>query len=307
VNEVWRAFGAVLLCGVLCAEPVGAEPQRAAGVEISVLSYNVHGISWLFAKDNPQERAAAIGWLASRYDVVLLQEAFEYHDEIGGQMAGTVALRGNGMRGDPRLLLTKLMLFPFQIILPDFSFPYGSGLSAFVAESAGEIVGEDRHRFDKCSGWFERSFDCWATKGALRLRVRLDNGAEVDFYNTHLDAGQTHSGIEVRARQLNHLVRWIERESVGRAVVVTGDFNTALSRMENVEAMRSFKQRTRLADVGAGPELPQWPRRDFIFVRDGEHVALNVVESGEALEFVSRTRALSDHPAAYARLEVSLR
>ena len=202
--------------------------------------------------------------------------------------------------------LTKLVLFPFQIVLPDFSFPYGSGLSAFVAESTGEIVEEDRHRFDKCSGWFERSFDCWATKGALRLRVRLENGAEVDFYTTHLDAGQTHSGIEVRERQLNHLVRWIERESVGRAVVVTGDFNTALSRMENVEAMRSFKHRTRLDDVGAGPELPQWPRRGFIFVRDGEHVALNVVASGEALVFVSRARALSDHPAAYARLEVSL-
>jgi endonuclease/exonuclease/phosphatase family metal-dependent hydrolase len=140
----------------------------------------------------------------------------------------------------------------------------------------------------------------------LRVRVRLENGAEIDVYNTHLDAGQTQSGIDVRARQLNHLVRWIERESAGRAVIVGGDFNTALARMENVEAMRSFKRRTGLADVGAGPELPQWPRRDFIFVRDGEHVGLDVVASGEALEFVNKTRALSDHPAAYARLEVSL-
>ena len=240
--------------------------------------------------------------LANRYDVVLLQEAFEYHDEIGEQMTGTVALRGNGMRADPRLLLTKLVLLPFQVVIPDFTFPYGSGLSAFVARSAGEVLEESRHRYDTCSGWFERSFDCWATKGALRLRVRLENGAELDVYNTHLDAGQTESAIDVRQRQLSHLVRWIDRESPGRAVVVAGDFNSALSRMENVEAMRTFKRRTALADAGAGGELPQWPRRDFIFVRDGEHVSIDVVESGEALEFVNRTRALSDHPAAYARL-----
>ena len=255
----------------------------------------------------PRTASAAIGWLANRYDVVLLQEDFEYHDEIGRQMTGANAVRGNRMRGDPRLLLTKLMLLPFEIALPDFSFPYGSGLSAFVSADAGEIIEETRHSFDTCSGWFEQSFDCWATKGALKLRIRLENGAEVDVYNTHLDAGQTHKGIEVRARQLNHLVRWIERESIGRAVVVGGDFNSALSRMENVEAMRSFKNRTGLVDVGAGPELPQWPRRDFIFVRDGDHVALDVVDSGEALEFVNRTRALSDHPAGYVRLEVSLR
>lgn len=296
----------MLLCVLLCGLAGRARAESAAGVELSLLSYNVHGISWLFAKDNPESRVAAIGWLANRYDVVLLQEDFEYHDEIGRQMTGAVAFRGNGMRGDPRLVLAKLVLLPFEIALPDFSFPYGSGLSTFLSERVGEVVDKTRHSFDNCSGWFERSFDCWATKGALRIRMRLENGAEVDVYNTHLDAGQTHKGIEVRARQLNHLVRWIERDSAGRALVVGGDFNTALSRMENVEAMRSFKNRTGLVDVGAGPELPQWPRRDFIFVRDGEHVALNVVDSGEALEFVNRTRALSDHPAAFVRVEVTL-
>jgi endonuclease/exonuclease/phosphatase family metal-dependent hydrolase len=291
---------------MLCSAAGRVNAGDGAGVELSVLSYNVHGISWLFAKDNPQHRAAAIGWLANRYDVVLLQETFEYHDEIGEQMTGSTAVRGNGMRGDPRLWLTKLVLFPFQIVIPDFSFPYGSGLSTFVASDSARIVDEARHRYDKCSGWFEKSFDCWATKGALRVRVELENGAEIDFYNTHLDAGQPQAGIDIRQRQLNHLVRWIERESQGRAVVVVGDFNTALSRMENVEAMRTFKRVTGLADVGAGPELPQWPRRDFIFVRDGDRVALDVIASGEALEFVNKTRALSDHPAAYARLEVTV-
>jgi exonuclease III len=275
-----------------------------AAVTFSMLSYNVHGISWLFAKDNPQDRMITVGWLANSYDVVLLQEDFEYHDEIGKQMTGVAAVRGGGMRGDPRLVLTKLLLLPFEILLPDLSFPYGSGLSAFVRKETAEVVETRRHRFKRCSGWFERSSDCWATKGVLLVRLRFENGVEIDVYNTHLDAGQSRSAMKVRKDQLRELVALIASESPGRAVIVAGDFNTALDRMENVEAMRGFKQATGLADAGAGPDLPQWRRRDFIFARDGDKVSVELTASGEALEFVNRDRALSDHPAAYARFEV---
>jgi endonuclease/exonuclease/phosphatase family metal-dependent hydrolase len=275
-----------------------------AAVTFSMLSYNIHGISWLFAKDNPQDRSVTVGWLANRYDVVLLQEAFEYHDEIGKQMTGVEAVRGNRMRGDPRLVLTKLLLLPFQVFIPDFSFPYGSGLSAFVSKRTAKVVDTERRRFDDCSGWVDRSYDCWATKGVLLLRLRLENGAEIDVYNLHLDAGQSSSAMKVREDQLAEVIAFIGRESAGRAVIVAGDFNTALDRMENVEAMRVFKQGTGLADAGAGPDLPQWLRRDFIFARDGDTVSVTLTASGEALEFVNRNRALSDHPAIYARFEV---
>ena len=254
--------------------PLGA--MACAAITFSMLSYNVHGISWLFAKDNPQDRSIAVGWLANRYDVVLLQEAFEYHDEIGKQMTGVTAVRGNRMRGDPRLVLTKLLLLPFQAFLPDFSFPYGSGLSTFVSKRTATVVDTLRHRYDDCSGWLGRSYDCWATKGMLRVRLRFENGAEIDVYNTHLDAGQSGSAMKVREDQLAELIRLIGRESAGRAVIVAGDFNTALDRMENVEAMRVFKQGTGLVDAGAGPDLPQWPRRDFIFARDGDTVSVKL-------------------------------
>jgi endonuclease/exonuclease/phosphatase family metal-dependent hydrolase len=264
----------------------------------------VHGLSWVFAKDNPQDRSITVGWLANRYDVVLLQEDFEYHDEIGKQMTGVSAVRGNRMRADPRLLFTKLVLLPFEVLLPDFSFPYGSGLSAFVSKRTATVVDTRRHRFDDCSGWFDRSSDCWATKGVLMVRLRFENGAEIDVYTTHLDAGQSPSAMKVREDQLADLIALIAGESLGRAVIVAGDFNTALDRMENVEAMRAFKQGTGLVDVGAGPDLPQWRRRDFIFARDGDTVTVKLTASGEALEFVNRNRALSDHPATYARFEV---
>jgi len=275
-----------------------------AAVTFSLLSYNVHGISWVFAKDNPQDRTVTAGWLADRYDVVLLQEDFEYHDEIGKQMTGVAAVRGNGMRADPRLVLTKAVLLPFQLLIPDFSFPYGSGLSAFVSKRAAKVVETRRQRYEHCSGWLNRSYDCWSSKGVLLVRMRFANGTEIDVYNTHLDAGQTGSAMKVRAEQLDELIALIARESAGRAVIVGGDFNTALDRMENVEAMRVFKQGTGLVDAGAGPDLPQWLQRDFIFFRDSDTVSLKLVASGEALEFVGRNRALSDHPAIYGRFEV---
>jgi endonuclease/exonuclease/phosphatase family metal-dependent hydrolase len=222
-------------------------------------------------------------------------------------MSGTVALRGNGMRGDPRLVLTKILVLPFQLLLPDFSFPYGSGLSAFVTTDVAEVLDSSSHAFRGCNGWFEKSFDCWSTKGILRTRIRLTNGAEVDLYDTHLDAGQSGDGVRLRARQLTELADRIETESTGRAIIVAGDFNTMLNRMENVESMRTFKQRANLVDIGAGPDLPQWPTRDYIMIRDGDDVTINAIDSGEALEFVNRERALSDHPAVYARFEVMSR
>jgi endonuclease/exonuclease/phosphatase family metal-dependent hydrolase len=298
-----RLAAALSFCIVVSGASAAEEASRTSA-EFSLLSYNVHGISWVFAKDDPQQRAAAIGWLANRYDVVLLQEDFDYHDEIGKQMTGTVALQGNGMRGDLRLVAVKLLLLPFHVVLPDFSFPYGSGLSIFVASEIAAVVESSARAFRGCNGWFKNSYDCWSSKGILRARIRLANGAEIDVYDTHLDAGQSGAGLRLRERQLAELADLIDASSPGRAVIVAGDFNTMLNRMENVESMRFFKQRTGLVDIGAGPDLPQWPRRDYILVRDGLDVTIKPLEAGEALEFVNRDRALSDHPAVYARFEV---
>ena len=62
-----------------------------------------------------------------------------------------------------------------------------------------------------------------------------------------------------------------------------------------------------LQDSGAGPELSYWRERDYILHRDGTETALRVEQAGEALEFVDRDRALSDHPAIYARFRITLR
>ncbi len=272
---------------------------------LSVLSYNVHGISWLFAKDNPGLRSAAIGWLASSYDVVLLQEDFEYHADIRKQMPHAVAFRGNGVGTDPRRLLAALVMLPFNLLIPNLSMPYGSGLSAFVAREAGEAVESTAQAYGDCGGWFGQRLDCWAQKGFLRVRLRTSESFEVDLYNTHFDAGGGGRSTRARQRQLTELAAAVEELSADRAVIVVGDFNTSFVRAEDRAAIHAFRKRLGLDDSGAGPELPQWRNRDFVLYRSAGGVTIEVEAAGEALQFVNAGRALSDHPALFARLRLS--
>jgi endonuclease/exonuclease/phosphatase family metal-dependent hydrolase len=294
--------GCTLAVAILVAAPVPARSSPADATSFSLLSYNVHGLFRLIAKQSPGARSRTIGWLASRYDVVLLQEDFEAHRAIKKEMRGHRAFRGNGMRLDPRLVAVKALLFPAQLLVPNFSPPYGAGLSTFADPGLVSEPAVVRQRYDACAGWTARTGgDCWATKGFLRVRLRTPGGAEIDVYNTHLDAGPRKASLEARRRQLEQLAAGIERLSPGRAVVVAGDLNSDFSRPGDGDAIMAFRQRTGLQDSGAGPELPFWRERNHVLYRGGPTTALSVEASGEAVEFVNGKRALSDHPALFVR------
>lgn len=296
-----RAVAIVLLLAL----PFVLVPRVQAESLLSVLSYNVHGLAPVIAQDNPLDRVEAIGSLAASYDVALFQEDFEYHSTIGRRMQGSVGVLGNGMELDPRRLAAKILLAPITAILPHFSAPYGAGLSTFV-KSELVVPGDVRREpFRVCDGWLGSHLDCWASKGYLRVGIRTREGLIVDVYSTHLDAGRGRGSVETRRRQLRTLASAIEQQSGERAVIVGGDFNLAVERPGDGELMAEFRERLNLSDSGAGPELPFWRRRDYILYRSGMQAQISVAQSGEAVEFVDGQRALSDHPAVYARFRVS--
>jgi endonuclease/exonuclease/phosphatase (EEP) superfamily protein YafD len=142
-------------------------------------------------------------------------------------------------------------------------------------------------------------------KGYQRVAIRTPEGAEVDFYNTHLDSGSGRRSVELRARQLEVLARAIEARPKSRAVIVGGDFNSVFNRSSDRPTILKFRSRLDLRDSGAGPELRNWRERDYIFYRDGADTKLEVERAGEAGEFVEKDQALSDHPAVYARFRVT--
>lgn len=293
--------------GAAAAELGSDTETDESGTEISVLSYNVHGLFPLIAKDDPRDRMPTIGWLANRYDVVMFQEDFEYHRILRDQMPGSVGHRGNGMGWDPRKVLAKLVISPVSIFLPHFSPPYGAGLSIFVREPLAIAGDADREAYDLCRGWFGSTGDCWARKGYQRVGIRTQEGAEIDLYNTHLEAGASDYAVEIRKEQLEILARAIEARPQSRALIIGADFNAAFNRVGDRETLMNFRSRLGLLDSGAGPELGYWRERDYILHRDGTQTDLGVVEAGEALEFVERDRALSDHPAIYARFRITPR
>ena len=281
--------------------PAGAAPATI----VSLLSYNVHGLFRLAAGDSPRDRMPTIGWLANKYDVVLLQEDFEYPDVIRSQMSLRAFHRGTGIRRDPALVLARILLLPLTLPIPRFSPPYGSGLTSYVPEAMDVADAVTRKAYDDCAGWFRSHADCWAHKGLLRVRIRTPAGAEVDVYNTHIEAGREGRSLRSRRRNFEVLTQTIEHESEGRAVVVGGDFNVDYSLPHDRDTITTFRKRLGLNDSGAGPELPVWREHDFILFRSGNGARLTVVEAGEAKEFVNGSRALSDHPALFTRLSVT--
>jgi endonuclease/exonuclease/phosphatase family metal-dependent hydrolase len=304
-RRVWRCGAAIGLGLALAASSLAGAREAHADSPLSVLSYNVHGLPAVIAQDRPRSRAKAIGSLARSYDVVLFQEDFEYHSVIRRQMEGSVGIAGNGMAFDPRRLAAQILLAPVAAVLPHFSVPYGAGLSTFVKSTLALPSGVGRAPFRICHGWLGASFDCWASKGYLRVRIRTVENARVDVYSTHLDAGRGKRSTKARRRQLRILADAVERHSGDRALIVGGDLNLAANRPGDWEAMSEFRERLNLRDSGAGPELPFWNSRDYILYRSGTGAEISVEQAGEALEFVDGNRTLSDHPAVYARFRVS--
>lgn len=290
---------------VLLVASLALAPQAYAESVLSVLSYNVHGLAPLIARDHPRRRAAAIGALATTYDIVLFQEDFEFHGVMRRQLADRVGVAGNGVVRNLPHLAAKILLAPLEVLVSHFSAPYSAGLSTFVKPGLARADDVDREPFGVCDGWLGARFDCWASKGYLRVGVRTPEGARVDIYSTHLDAGRGARSVDARRRQLRILANAIERESADRAVIVGGDLNLVFDRPGDAALMAEFRARLHLLDSGAGPQLPRWRQHDYILYRSGVGAELRVEQSGEALEFVDGHHTLSDHPAVYGRFRVS--
>jgi len=267
----------VLLIALLLA----ASP--AAGDEFTVLSYNTHGLNVWVAGDDPATRFPIIGEKSNAYDVALLQEDFSHHAALRQGARQPIIERGNPSR--------------FGCWCPICS---GSGLtilSRWGRENLVEVVGR---AYQQCSGWIGGASDCLATKGFQRMRLRLPGGAQLDFVNTHLDAGRGVEDREARRGQLDLLRRSVETEVGGGPLILAGDLNLLATDPEDVALRNAFTSALGLSDSGARGGS-RWPTIDYIFYRGGSGLELEVVGAGEDASFVHEEAPLSDHPAIFAR------
>ncbi len=272
------------LAACLLATALGTEP-----IELSILSYNTHGLAAWIARDDPEARFPEISRLLNGYDVALIQEDWEYHELLTEHAVHRVVERGN----DGERLLGVLPLFN------------GSGLTSLVRLEPDAVTQVTREPYGTCSGWLGGANDCLATKGFLLVRLRLAEGIEVDVVQTHLDAGRGDGDRAARARQLALLAQRLTELSDGRPLVVAGDLNLHHDVSADRELLERFMSALGLADSGAKPaDAARWRRVDYVLYRSGGDVALELIEAGEALEFAHEGKPLSDHPALFARLRL---
>jgi endonuclease/exonuclease/phosphatase family metal-dependent hydrolase len=277
-SAAWLRVAAIALA--LVAAPSGAQES---GLELSVLTYNVHGLPAWAARDDPEARLPRILERAGGYDVVLLQEDFAHQELTDRHARQPLQVRGVGRwRPWPGL--------------------QGSGLTLL---SAFEEASRHAAAYGLCNGWLGAGNDCFANKGFLMLRLRLPSGAEVDFWNTHLDAGGSFGDHEARRAQLARLQREILSRSRGRAIVVGGDLNADQGTERERALVEDFVGVLGLS-LGVVTPPGEWPELlDYILYRSGDGATLTALESGIAPDFVFPDgKPLSDHPALFTRFRV---
>lgn len=297
----WKAAGVAFVFTVLPVTTVPAGDSRVPSdsrtVELSVLSYNTHGLPDWLARDRPSRRHRRIGELLNRYDVVLVQEDFTYHERLLESAKHEIVERGNG----PSSGLLKAAFW--------FCGSCGSGLTLFADFPRERLLAVERRSFDACAGWIRFRNDCWVAKGVLHARIDVGNGLEVDFYNLHLDAGLAKPDRDARRRQLAQLREHVDERSAGRAVVIGGDFNLWPGNEKDRQLLRVFSETLRLREsLPAREQLDAgWQGIDRILYRSGDGTAIEAVEASIAEEFARKGKPLSDHPAIRVRFRVTSR
>ncbi|MGW5607451.1 jacalin-like lectin [Streptomyces sp. NPDC003753] len=195
------AAAAAALGGLTVTAPAAAAADSGT---FRVLSYNVAGLpEGISSAPTPrQSSTTTIGSRLGPYDVVQVQEDFNYHAYLYAADSHPYRTPTSGGAG------------------------VGSGLNTLSAipYDTGDF---ERVHWNSCQ---YDSGDCLTPKGFTFMRERLAEGVYVDFYNLHTNAGTNDGDLASRADNLNQLTDFIRTHSTGKAVVVMGDTNTRYTR-----------------------------------------------------------------------------
>ncbi|KAJ7136147.1 mannose-binding lectin [Mycena epipterygia] len=152
------------------------------------------------------------------YDVIHVQEDFNYHATLYANDNHTFRTATSG------------------------GVPFGSGLNTLSNFDWVDFV---RIKWATCSDASEN--DCLTPKGFTFMRIRIDEGVYIDFYNLHADAGTEDGDETARAANLQQVADYIDIWSTGNAVLVFGDTNSRYTRAD--DGIRVFSTQNGLTDA----------------------------------------------------------
>ncbi|MFE9439984.1 jacalin-like lectin [Streptomyces sp. NPDC006602] len=190
------AAAAVAVTGLAAG---GATPAAAATTgSFNVLTYNVAGLPEGLSSGSPETNTPLISPRLASYDIVNVQEDFNYHAAL--------------YAGDKH---------PYRTATSG-GVPFGDGLNT-LSDHAFEDF--ERVKWNDCTGT-----NCLTPKGFTLARVRLAEGVFVDLYNVHTNADDTDEAHAARRANVEQLSDFIQANSAGNAVIVMGDTNTRYTR-----------------------------------------------------------------------------
>lgn len=177
----------------------GSAPAAAATTgTFNVLTYNVAGLPEGLSSGNPEKNTPLISPRLAAYDIVNVQEDFNYHAALyaGDNHPHRTATSGG--------------------------VPFGDGLNT-LSDYAFEDF--ERVKWKDCTGT-----NCLTPKGFSLARARLAEGVFVDLYNVHTNADSDDAALAARRANVEQLSDFIQANSAGNAVIVMGDTNTRYTR-----------------------------------------------------------------------------
>ncbi|MGW5612542.1 jacalin-like lectin [Streptomyces sp. NPDC003877] len=259
---------ALALGGLTAATATPAAAATAATGSFTVLTYNIAGLPLGLGDSDPATNTPMIGQRLGPYDIVNVQEDFNYHASLYAhdQHPYRTATSGGAAFGDGLNTLSDL---PFE----DFQ----------------------RVRWNDCTGT-----NCLTPKGFTLARVRLAEGAYVDLYNVHTNADSTEEALAARRANIEQLSDFVRANSSGNAVIVMGDTNTRYTRTgDNV---RTLLTENGLTDAwvervrGGTPPAPGSDALlcDAVAPADDCEVVDKVLYRGSALVDLTATRYAND-------------
>lgn len=164
------------------------------------------------------------------YDVSGLLNGFPAALEIGSRLNDFDIVNVQGDVAYRRLLAANTSF-------PDQTAPrnplFSDGLSTF---SSYAIDGVQRVAWHECPGI------CLGAKGFAYVQLAIPGGESIDLYNV-----ETYSGVALSNAEIAQLSDFIQQNSIGRAVIVQGDFNQRYS--DDDETLTDFAAANGLTDA----------------------------------------------------------
>ena len=288
--------------------------------DISIMSYNVHGLPWPFTHGRPGAlrkigaRLAAMRAAGEQPHLVLLQEAFSHNAKAIAREAGyPYAVRGPGC-GD------RWRAHPdvgeMQFIRGDNKLK-GEGDGTF--EDSGLLVLSDYPIVDVKRMAYARfacaGYDCLANKGMLLVRVAVPGAAKpLTVVDTHMNSRGA-SGVPPQrsdaayARQAQELREFVEANVPADAPsIVAGDFNIKRDTYRRAmiiggggvltgaqDAIRSALSGSAALDDKAAVDTIADRGADWLFARGGGGTQLTLEKVSVPFGREPNGKSLSDH------------